>query len=314
MKCVVFDKPGTAENLRIGSVPIPRPGIREVLIRSYCFGVNPIDIKTRRGQGLYEQLSGQGSIIPGWDICGEVIETGPECQKLKKGDIVFGMINFPGYGQAYAEYVAAPEKHLSIKPDNITAEEACGASLAALTAWQALVQQAAIKADQTVLIHAAAGGVGHFAVQIASYFGTKVYGTSSEKNLGFITSHGVNYPVDYRKQPIRNLPDTMDIILDPLGGSSTSESIRLLNKGGILISLVAGVTDEIRKLADRLSVRAINYRVSSAGNDMDQLACLLKKGALRVHISGIYSLDEIQDAHRQIESGHTVGKIVVKIV
>jgi len=314
MKCVVFDRPGNVENLRICSLPVPRPAAGEVLIRTYCFGINPIDIKTRSGKGLYGQLSGHSFIIPGWDICGEVIETGPECQKLKKGDIVFGMINFPGYGQAYAEYVAAPEAHLSIKPENISAEEACGASLAALTAWQALVRQAAVKSGQTVLIHAAAGGVGHFAVQIASYSGASVYGTSSEKNLDFIASLGVNHPVDYKKQPIENLPEAMDIIIDPLGGTTTSKSVRLLNKGGILVSLVAGVTDEIGKLADELAVRAINYRVSSSGNDMDQLASLLRGKSLKTHISGIYSLNEVQDAHRQIESGRTVGKIVVKIV
>ena len=314
MKCIVFEKPGTVENLHICSLPVPRPRAGEVLIRTYCFGVNPIDIKTRSGRGLYEQLSENDFIVPGWDICGEVIETGQKCQKLKKGDIVFGMINFPGYGQAYAEYVAAPEAHLSIKPANISAEEACGASLAALTAWQALVQQACIKSDQTVLIHAAAGGVGHFAVQIAKYFGTNVYGTSSEKNLDFIESLGVNNTVDYQRYPIENLPATMDIIIDPLGGSITSKSIRLLNKGGILVSLVAGVSDENKKLADELSVRVINYRVSSSGKDMDQMASLLKDQILKTHISGIYSLNEVQEAHRQIESGRTVGKIVVKIV
>ncbi len=309
----VFDEPGDAEKLHIVSGPIPIPQAGEVLIKTYCIGINPIDIKTRSGKGLYELLSRYSPIIPGWDICGEVIQTGSSGSKFHIGDIVFGMINFPGYGRAYSEYVAAPEAHLCLKPDNITSEEACGASLAALTAWQSLVTQASIKAGQRVMIHAAAGGVGHFAVQIARSFDTVVYGTCSRRNLDFIKSLGVAHPVDYQSIPLECLPPDMDIVIDPLGGSVTTRSVRLLKKDGVLVSLVGGVTDEVSRLARERSANAINYRVVSSGEDTRKIAEMLKDQRLKTRVSEVYSFERIPEAHKQIESGHTRGKLIVKL-
>lgn len=153
--------------------------------------------------------------------------TGDEVTNFKEGDEVFGMVNFPGHGRAYAEFVAAPENHLAIKPANISHQEAAAATLAALTAWQVLVHQAGIKPGQRVLIHAAAGGVGHYAVQIAKHFKAYVIGTASAENAGFLKELGVDEPIDYKREKVEQKIKDVDIVLDSLGAENSLKSLLL---------------------------------------------------------------------------------------
>ena len=193
MKAIILKEAGSADKLEMAELPKPLINDREVLIQTKAISINPVDIKTRTGKSLYSELRSQNPfIILGWDVSGIVIEAGNSVTGFKPGDEVFGMINFPGHGKAYAEYVAAPAEHIALKPATITHEQAAAATLAALTAWQALVTNAKVSKGQKVLIQAASGGVGHYAVQIAKFLGAYVVATSSAANRDFVLSLGAD--------------------------------------------------------------------------------------------------------------------------
>ena len=179
MKAITLKDFGGVENLVKTEIPVPVISDNEVLVKVKAFSINPVDIKTRTGKGVAVKLKEAKPMILGWDFSGIVTDTGQSVTSFKVNDEVFGFINFPRPGKAYAEYVAAPESQLTIKPANVTFEEAAAASLAALTAWQILKDKAGIKPGDNVLIHAAAGGVGHFAVQMSKHLGAYVIGTAS---------------------------------------------------------------------------------------------------------------------------------------
>jgi NADPH:quinone reductase-like Zn-dependent oxidoreductase len=200
MKAIVLTEPGGIENLVSKNLPVPQPKPSEVLIEVHAISINPVDIKTRKGGALYAKLKQDEPVILGWDVSGVVTSVGSDVQKFKVGDAVFGMINFPGHGKAYSEFVTAPVDHLALKPGNCTHEHAAATCLAALTAWQVLVHEARIQKGQHLLMHAAAGGVGHFAIQIAKHFGAKVSGTASAVNADYLKSLGVDLVIDYTKE------------------------------------------------------------------------------------------------------------------
>lgn len=200
MKAIILKEQGGIENLEISEIPEPQPGPKEVLVKVYAISVNPVDIKTRKGGALYGSLKQDGDVILGWDVSGEVTVVGAEVTKFMVGDAVFGMVNFPGHGKAYAEYVTVPEEHLALKPVNSSHAEAAAATLAALTAWQVLVHEANIQKGQHLLMHAAAGGVGHYAVQIARHFGATVSGTASAANAAYLKELGVENVIDYTSE------------------------------------------------------------------------------------------------------------------
>ncbi|MFO7448237.1 MAG: NADP-dependent oxidoreductase, partial [Ignavibacteriaceae bacterium] len=164
MKAVILDSPGDVSHLKLTEIPVPEINNDEVLVQVKAISINPVDAKTRSGKGLYGSLKDQNPLIPGWDISGVVIKTGKNVKDFTNGNEVFGMVNFPGHGKAYAEYVAAPAEHLALKPPSVSHNEAAAASLAAITAWQAFTVHTKINKGNRVLIHAASGGVGHFAV------------------------------------------------------------------------------------------------------------------------------------------------------
>ena len=295
-------------------IPVPSVKADEVLVKVKATSVNPVDIKTRIGKSLYNDLKNEPPIILGWDISGVITQIGSAVAEFKIGDEVFGMINFPGHGRAYAEYVAAPAAHLALKPKNITHEEAAVATLAALTAWQALVSQAKVQKAQRVLIHAAAGGVGHYAVQVAKYLGAYVIATSSAANKDFVLSLGTDEHIDYKTQVITEVAKDIDFVLDPIGGDNLDQSIAVTKKGGTVIVLPSGSITEARM--EKAKQKGINFYffvVASNGQDMKTIAGLLEKGIIRSHVSQTFPLDKIGDAHLQIETGRTRGKIAVII-
>lgn len=311
MKAIVLTEKGGLENLQVEDLDIPVAGADEVLIKTHAISVNPVDFKTRKGGALYSSMKEQPPVILGWDVSGEVVGIGNNVTKFKVGDAVFGMVNFPGHGRAYAEYVVAPASHLSLKPDNTNHEVAAATTLAALTAWQALVHQAGIRKGQHVLVHAAAGGVGHFAVQIAKYFGAIVSGTASSANAAFVKELGADHYVDYTTGDITTQVHPVDIVLDPIGGDTTALSLKVLKPGGTLISIVGGIKDHLKDEIEAKDIDAKNYLVQSSGADIEQLAKLLADGKLYAHISHAYTFDEMAQAHMQLETGRTRGKIVL---
>ena len=319
MKAVVLTAPGGPEKLVLQDIAIPVIKEDEVLVKVKAISINPVEAFIRSNETFLrlvlqlDKKDGKPYIL-GWDISGVVEQTGKGVTRFKKGDEVFGMVNFIGHGKAYAEYVAAPESHLALKPRNISHEEAAAATLAALTAWQALVDHARIKAGEKVLIHSAAGGVGHYAVQIAKHFGAYVIGTSNASKKDFILSLGADEHINYSTQHFDELIKDADIAIDSIRDVGHVErSLKAVKWGGRVISLSAFPDERICR--DALMSRKFLYRmeVASDQEDMEAIASLLEKGQIRSHVSETFRFDELPEAHRHIETGHTQGKIVVKV-
>jgi NADPH:quinone reductase-like Zn-dependent oxidoreductase len=313
MKAIILKGFGGVENLVITDVPVPIVADNEVLVKVKAIGINPIDIKTRTGKGLANRLKELNPMILGWDISGVITEIGRSVTSFRKGDEVFGMINFPGHGKAYAEYVAALETHLALKPANISHEDAAAASLAALTAWQILKEKAKIKSGDKVLIHAAAGGVGHYSVQMSKYLGAYVVGTASGKNRDFILSLGASEHIDYEKQRFEDVLNDLDFVLDAIGGDYIDRSLKVLKPGGAIISIPSGASENITEKAKAKGINGYQFTVQSNGNNMKEMSDLLKKGLVKSYISKIFPFDEIQSAHLHIETRKTKGKVVVTL-
>ena len=311
MKAIVLKDFGGADQLVIRDLPKPVIKENEVLIKAHAIALNPVDVKTRNGKGQAAKLKNEDPMILGWDVSGIIEATGSAVTKFRKGDEVFGMINLPGAGKAYAEFVAAPQEHIILKPSNITHEAAAAASLAAMTAWQALVDQAEIKSGQKILIHAASGGVGHYAVQIAKHFGAYVIGTSSAENKSFVLSLGADEHIDYRSVKFEEVSPHVDIVLETIGGENIDRSLKVLKEGGTIVSLPSGVSETVAEKAAAQNKKGIFFFVHSDAGDLQQLAALLEKGTLRSHVSQRFSFEEIWKAHALLESGKAKGKLVL---
>ncbi|ATL76016.1 oxidoreductase [Chryseobacterium piperi] len=313
MKAIVIEQPGGVEQLIHTEVPKPTPGKGEVLVKVKAISVNPIDTIVRADENEFAWAFGEKRpVIPGWDISGDVVEKGPEAESFNVGDAVLGLVNFPGIGNAYAEYVAVPVSQLALKPDHVSYEEAAAATLAATTAWQAIVTNGKVKKGDKVLIHAASGGVGHYAVQIAKSFGAYVIGTTSGANIDFITSIGVDEPIDYTQKDFSQEVSSVDIVLDPFGGTVLEKSVGIMKPGGRIISLLSPeVNEAATKIVEEKNIEIIPMVVESNGDDMKSIAGLLDKGALKSHVDFVYPFSEMDKAHLQIEKRRTVGKIVV---
>jgi NADPH:quinone reductase-like Zn-dependent oxidoreductase len=311
MRAIILTGFGGVEKLVKADVPVQDISDNEVLVKVKAIGINPVDIKTRKGAGLASSLKEFDPIILGWDISGIITRTGSNVTSFKTGDEVFGMINFPGHGRAYSEYVAAPVDHLALKPPNISHEEAAAASLAALTAWQVLKDKLKIKKGDKVLIHAAAGGVGHYAVQMAKFLGASVTGTSSGKNKEFVLNLGADGHIDYEKQVFENLLHDLDYVVDTVGGEYMERSFKVLRPGGTIISIPSGAVQNITEKAGEKGLEGYYFRVLSNGRNMKEISDLLEKGLLKSFISNTYSFDEIRAAHLQIETRTTRGKLVM---
>ena len=314
MKGIILKDQGGVENLSIENLETPLPKPTEVLVKVHAISINPVDIKTRKGGALYASMKENPPVILGWDISGIIISVGSEVRNFKEGNAVFGMVNFPGQGKAYAEYVSAPADHLALKPQNISHAEAAATTLAALTAWQVLVHEAKVQKGQHLLMHAAAGGVGHFAVQIAKHLGMKVTGTASAANEAYLRELGVDYFIDYTSKDLVAEAKDIDVVFDPIGGETTAKSLQVLKPGGTLISIVGGVKDHLSPVIQEKKINAKNYLVKSSGADMEELAQLLQQGILKPTISHQFSFEEMAKAHQQIETGKTRGKIIVNVI
>jgi NADPH:quinone reductase-like Zn-dependent oxidoreductase len=313
MKAILLKDFGGVENLIEAEVPVPDISDNEVLVKVNAFSVNPVDIKTRLGKGVAARLKDHPPMILGWDFSGIVSDAGKSVKFLKKADEVFGLIRFPEPGKTYAEYVVASESELALKPPNISHEEAAAAPLAAMTAWQILKDHAVIKPGYNVLIHSAAGGVGHYAVQMANFLGAYVIGTASSMNRDFVMDIGASEHVDYEKERFEQVVNDIDFVLDTRGGEYIDRSLNILNPGGIIISIPSGGSESVREKAEARGFKGETFSVRPSGNNMKEIADLLEKGIIKSFVSKIFGFGDIQAAHKQIETGKTKGKIVVKI-
>ncbi len=317
MKAIILKENGGPENLKVAEIPVPEIKSNEVLVRVKAISINPVDAAVRQNSHALQRIihpeKNEDTFILGWDISGTVEEAGSDVKTMKTGDDVFGLVNFSGNGKAYAEHIAARADHLALKPGNISHEEAAGATLAALTAWQGLVKVAKIKGGEKVLIHAAAGGVGHYAVQIAKYFGAYIIGTASSENRDFLHQLGADEIIDYTTTAFETKINDADIVLDSIGGDHYLRSIDALKPCGRLVMLKSGVGDGVEEKAEKRSIVLLQFLVKSSGEDMKHIAQLLEEGEIHSHISRTYHFDEIPQAHQQIETRKTRGKIVVVV-
>ena len=313
MKAIVLKETGGPENLVIREIDKPAIKENEVLVEVRAISINPVDYKVRSNEEVLTMIYGEHRpAILGWDIAGKVAETGSRVTAFRTGDAVFGMVNFLGAGNAYAEFVAAPEDHLAKIPSNISFEEAAASTLAALTALQVL--QDKVKKGDRVLIHAGSGGVGHFAIQIARSLGAYVITTSSAKNKELVLSLGADEHIDYRAQAFEKVVSDLDLVFDMFNGDILLNSVKVTKKGGTVVSIpTPEFSEEIHDLAKERGVNVVFHMVQSNGNDMNTIKEMLEKGVLRPHISKTFAFTEIGRSHEQLESGRTVGKAVVKL-
>ncbi|MEV4738824.1 NADP-dependent oxidoreductase [Streptomyces sp. NPDC049555] len=286
----------------------PQAGPAEVLVRVRAAGVNPVDSAVRAGRF---PLFAEPPFALGWDVAGEVVAVGEGVTRFEVGAEVYGMPRFPEAAGAYAEYVVAPAGQLALKPAALTAAEAGALPLAGLTAWQALVGIARIEAGQRVLIHAAAGGVGHLAVQIAKARGARVIATARSDNHAFVTSLGADEVIDYTTTDFTTAAGPVDVVLDLVGGEYASRSVRTLRPGGLLVTTVGHHPGMTAEEAEQYGVRFEAVFVQPSGPDLESLGELAEAGKLRVHVGREVSLADAATAHRLAEAGRAKGKTVL---
>jgi len=311
MKAFILNTPGLPEHLILKEIEKPSITKDEVLVEVKALGINPADVKARSTEEVLTAIYGtQRPVILGWDIAGQVVEIGEDVVDFKVGDHVFGMVNFFGNGKAYAEYVAAPAAHLAHKPNTVSYQEAATASLAAMTAYQALVDVAKVKKGDKVLIHAASGGVGHFAVQIAKHFGAHVVGTSSSKNKDFVLGLGADEHIDYTNEEPQ--ADYFDIIFDTVSEKTLLKSLDAVKPQGRIITITSfDFPEAIKKKVDDKEIDLQFMRVESKKETIQAIANLLEHGFLKSHIYQNLPFSNMAEAHRLVESGRVVGKVSV---
>lgn len=308
MKAVRFHSYGDSEVLVLEEIPRPQADAGEVLIRVHAAGVNPLDWKVRDGH-LKERLKHRLPLVPGWDVSGVVEALAPDVTAFKIGDEVYGLLNFMGNG-AYAEYVATPTQNLAFKPKTIDHTQAGAVPLAALTAWQALFDVADLKSGQTVLIHAAAGGVGHFAVQFAKWKKARVIATASSNNEGFVRELGADEMIDYTSTKFEDAVHDVDVVLDTMGGDTRQRSWKVLKKGGILVATL-GISP--READNQQGVRGGGLMVHPDFDQLTQIAALIDAGNLKPTVSTVLPLEEAAKAHELSQTEHVRGKIVLQV-
>ncbi|MFI6659326.1 NADP-dependent oxidoreductase [Streptomyces sp. NPDC050523] len=307
MRAISQDVLGGPEVLKEVELPRPEPRTNEVLVRVRAAGVNPTDWKHRATGGFL----GEPPFVLGWDVSGVVEAVGIGVARFQPGDEVYGMLSYPfGHG-SHAEYVTAPARWFAHKPASLDHTRAGALPLVSLTAWQALVEYADVRPGQRVLVHAAAGGVGHVAVQIAKARGAHVIGTASAGKHEFLRGLGVDEAVDYRETDFAEAVKDVDVVLDTMGGDTALRSLRVLRPGGIVVSIIPIGSDEFPNEAERLGVRAVRMLVDASHSDLDAITELVEAGKLRPEIAGAFPLAEAAEAHRLGETGRTSGKLVL---
>ncbi|HET7580297.1 MAG TPA: NADP-dependent oxidoreductase [Bacillales bacterium] len=308
MKAVVIEEYGSADELKYKEADDPKLKDHDVLIEIAATSVNPVDWKIREGY-LREKLKYDFPLILGWDAAGVVKEVGPNVTDFQIGDEVFTRPDIQRSG-TYAEYVAVDQSLVANKPANLSFEEAASIPLIGLTSWQCLVDTTKITGGDRVLIHAGAGGVGSFAIQLAKAFGCWVATTCSTKNVDFVKELGADQVINYEKEDFQDVLEAVDVVFDTLGGEIQEKSYHVLKKGGRLVS-IAGVPDQ--QTAEKYEVKTDYVFMDPDGEELEKIGELLEQEKIRPIVGKVMPLSEIQEAHRLSETEHMRGKIVLKV-
>jgi NADPH:quinone reductase-like Zn-dependent oxidoreductase len=308
MKAIRIHNYGGPEVLQYEEAPRPKPQAGEVLIRVHAAGVNPIDWKVREGH-MRDFWRHKFPLVLGWDLSGVVEELGRGVSRFKIGDEVYSLPD-PTRNGAYADYIVVRESEVVLKPKSLHHVRAAAVPLAALTAWQALFDTAKLQPGQRVLIHGAAGGVGHFAVQLAKWKGAYVIGTASAKNHEMLYKLGADELIDYTTERFEDVARNLDVVLDTIGGETQERSWQVLKKGGILVSLVQ---PPFENKAKEHGVRGTMLGARANGQELAEIAKIIDAGKLAPVIDRILPLSEARRAHDLSQSNHTYGKIVLRV-
>jgi NADPH:quinone reductase-like Zn-dependent oxidoreductase len=315
MRAIVIEATGGPDALHAAEVERPVRVNAEFLVKVVAAGVNPIDAKTRAGKGASGAIAEYPAIL-GNDFSGIVVESSYEAHPIKPGDEVYGMTMVPRFGGTYAEYITVPGMCIAKKPRALSHVEAAGVPLAAMTAWGAVVDVAMAHEGQRMLIHAGAGGVGHFAVQFASFFGAHVTTTGSTRNSGWLRELGANEVIDYTTTRFDDVLSDLDVVIDLIGNvkdDTGTRSLKVLKPGGLIVNVPTGTWPTLAKDAAAAGMRASGYRVSADGSTLAVISRLLESGDVRVFVDQVFDLDKVAEAHEALETGHTRGKIVLKV-
>ena len=313
MQVIAIREFGGRDKLQVMDLPVPEVGKGEILVRVKAAGVNPVDWKIREGY-LKDLFPHEFPVILGWDAAGVVERVGRDVTRFREADEIFAYCRKPiVHGGAYAEYIVLDEEHASLKPKNSSLEQAASIPLAGLTAYQALFDAAKLQAGETVLIHAAAGGVGGFGVQLAKDRGAIVWGTASERNAEYVKELGAARVVDYTRTDFRKAvrseyPDGVEVVLDCVGGEVLEKSADMVKKGGRLISIVDDPAElDVNDVVSEFVFVAPNH------SQLSVLSGMLEQGRLKTHLSEVlpFGLQEARRAHELSESGRTRGKMVL---
>jgi NADPH:quinone reductase-like Zn-dependent oxidoreductase len=308
MRAISQDVFGGPEVLKLAELDRPEAGLSEVLVRVHAAGLNPTDWKHRARRIFL----GPPPFVLGWDASGVVEATGYGVTLFKPGDEVFGMLPYPHGVGSHAEYVTGPTRAFAPKPGNVDHVQAAAVPLAALTAWQALADTARLSAGQRVLVHAAAGGVGHLAVQIAKARGAYVIGTASAPNHDLVRGLGADEMIDYHDTDFATAVTDADVVLDTVGGDYPARSLRTLRDGGALICLSRFGAEVAAEAAER-GIRAELLLVEADHGGMTAIGDLITEGKLRPVIAGTFPLADAAKAHQAGDTGHVAGKLVLTI-
>jgi NADPH:quinone reductase-like Zn-dependent oxidoreductase len=311
VKAIVQRELGGPEVLRLEDVAAPEPIQTEVQVRVRAAGINPVDFKTRGGKGMASVL-GEPPFTVGWDVCGEVSAVGGGVTRFAVGDEVFGMPWFPREAAAYAEYVTAPSRHFEHKPHALSVEEAGALPLAGLTAWQVVVDTIRVQDGDDVLIHAAAGGVGHLAVQIAAARGANVIATARREQTDFLVGLGASRVLDYRDDDFDSQLSELDSVID-LNGGYGERSLATLRPGGTLVSVPSGVDPGLIERGRERSQRVTGFLVEPDPVGLAGLCDLIERGRLEVEVGQVFEIGEAAEAHRHAEASHGAGKVVLRV-
>ncbi|MFD4926970.1 NADP-dependent oxidoreductase [Streptomyces goshikiensis] len=309
MKAAVINQYGQVRDVvRVTDVPVPAVGPRDVLIEVRAAGVNPVDHLIVKG--FLSTGEPSRPLVIGNELAGVVTQVGAEASRFSVGDEVFSRVD-PRVGGAFAEYVTVDESLVAAKPSRLTFEEAASLPLVALTALQALTEQADVRSGTRVLIHGGAGGVGSAAVQIAKQLGAEVVATAGSGSVELVRELGADRVIDYRTEKFEEVVSDVDVVLDTIGGETQDRSFGVLKSGGTLVSIVAIPDAEAKKA--RWNVEARSFFMRPQGEQLAHLAGLVESGQLRPIVETVFPLDEASEALQKVERGGARGKTVISV-
>jgi NADPH:quinone reductase-like Zn-dependent oxidoreductase len=315
MRAMVINETGAPEVFEAAELPMPVKLGSELLVRVVAASINPIDAKTRAGKGAAAGIPGYPAVL-GHDFSGVVVESPFEACPFEVGDEVFGMVPVPRYQGSFAEFLVVSTMNVARKPTELSHTDAAAVPLAALTAWGLVVDVAKAHAGQRILIHAGAGGVGHFAVQFAAHFGAHVIATGSARNAEWLRKLGASEVIDYTSARFEDVVHDVDTVIDLIGNvhdNTGTRSLATLRPGGLIINVPTGSWPTFIADAAAAGMQATHFKLAPDGRALAGIAQLLDSGDIRVHVDRVFEFDQIAEANRALEKGHTRGKIVLRV-